>query len=131
MKDIIENNILIAKFMYPKLFEEGVKPMEFIKIADVEYGMLYTRQMIFAEDIYNNEPTKNKSFMLYHSSWDWLMKVVEKIELMGYRVSSKFTECVICDINYHYNRTFISEDSKLHSIYTSVVEFIKWYNENK
>ncbi len=71
----------------------------------------------------------------YHTSWDWLMHVVETINTMddfNYSVS----------INYHY--TSITDNNTLYDIvdvdadgdtkkgcYKAVVKFIKWYNESK
>ena len=69
----------------------------------------------------------------YHSSWDWLMLVVEKIESLGFTVfmlphciyiQSK-KEGVIVAPKY----TDI-EGSKIESTYVAVVEFIKWRKEN-
>ncbi len=70
----------------------------------------------------------------YHSSWDRLMSVVEKIEKLGYAIT-------ICQSNVSINehdslnnlQTLIEfeSDKKLTSTYLSIVKFIKWYNENK
>lgn len=62
--------------------------------------------------------------LMYHSSWDWLMPVIDKIRSIGYRVNidfGKITQCAISNI-----------DPMMHvvelSVYKTVVEFIKWYN---
>lgn len=62
----------------------------------------------------------------YHKSWEWLMPVVEKIESIQYKVAIENSECQIS--GYEYCRDFYSEGSKLHAVYNSVVEFIKWHN---
>jgi len=110
-----ENNKLIAKFM-------GV---------------------VFHDDenqYYDNNGLYIGEDLQYHSSWDWLMPVVDKINTMddfNYSVS----------INYHY--TSITDNNTLYDIvdesadgntidcrfrqgcYKAVVKFIEWYNESK
>ena len=67
--------------------------------------------------------------MEYHTSWDWLMPVVEKIESLGYVFTiqggkAKYGEMI------SRTRCFIVED-KLSSTYKAVVEFINEYNKNE
>jgi hypothetical protein len=71
----------------------------------------------------------------YHTSWDWLMPVVEKIESLGFEFMITETRCAIKNNTdnsieevYHCELLF----NKRECVYMSVVEFIKWYNkENK
>lgn len=78
------------------------------------------------------------SLRLFEESWDWLMPVVEKISLIS-----------TGDDDFFYPRTFGMRDAdgnflfrfNRHPLYTAktlieathaaVVEFIKWYNQNK
>lgn len=64
----------------------------------------------------------------YHNSYDSIMPVVEKIESLGHSVIIDGTQCkIFMDhdwINYY-------KDSKIESVYASVVKFIQWYNPNK
>ena len=63
--------------------------------------------------------------MKYHSSWDWLMPVVEKIEHTSAYVNVKGCHVKIStwvDVN---------APTKLEAVHKAVVEFIKWYNEQK
>jgi len=53
----------------------------------------------------------------YHSSWDWLMPVVEKIESVNEGVPQQLLN--------------VSLFSYIEDVYNAVVEFIEWYNENK
>ena len=106
--EIIEGNKLIAEFMQWKHCE------------DIEYD--------------NYEMSQLK----YHSSWDWLMGVVEKIEELGYDTG-------ICGVMINGERLTevmfspVQKDSKIeiHSrqpipkielTWQSVIQFIKWYN---
>ena len=78
------------------------------------------------------------SNLKYHSSWDWLMGVVEKIEELGYDTG-------ICGVMINGERLTevmfspVQKDSKIeiHSrqpipkielTWQSVIQFIKWYN---
>lgn len=84
--------------------------------------------------------------MEFHSSWDWLMQVVEKIESIhskhhgyfGVHISSN--SCSIQGTNLHlslkdpkYGYVYTSDteaifSTKLQSTFYNVVAFIKWYN---
>jgi len=67
----------------------------------------------------------------YHSSWGWLMPVVEKIEGLGYWVNRHDGDVYITNNNSDIIvPTPMSEGGK-DMYYKAVVEFIKWYNENK
>lgn len=80
----------------------------------------------------------------YHTSWDWLMPVIEKIILIEIKEEVENQE-----IDRYYPRTFGMKDKEgnfmfrfnrgfLHSekklidaAFKAVVEFIKWYNTTK
>ena len=77
---------------------------------------------------------------LFHSSWDWLMLAVNKIESLGYYTNAdmdftgKDNETImhffrVYKNGYHgINVGFGKSKSKLESVYTAIIEFIKWYN---
>ncbi len=67
--------------------------------------------------------------------WNWLMEVVEKIESLYFEV---LIGRISCQINEILNRknpisVFVCGDitSKKEIVYMSVIQFIKWYNQNK
>jgi len=71
----------------------------------------------------------------YHSSWDWLMPVVQKIESQGQSVSI-FRGC--CDIRFDKLEEGQEEPEpiesgggqpKIISTWQSVVKYIQWYNQ--
>lgn len=71
----------------------------------------------------------------FHTSWDWLMPVVEKIESItgGMLIGRMF-----CDIEYQdpiirekHFKIRIASGVKMNAIHEAVCEFIEWYNENK
>jgi len=71
------------------------------------------------------------SYLKYHSSWDWLMPVVESMESMGYNVSI-MRRCWVVVFDTNVMKEIVSIErraSKLEVTYEAVVEFIKQYNK--
>lgn len=67
----------------------------------------------------------------YHSSWAWLMPVVEKIEnIEGLRFIIEGNRVMISSGEYFWN-SGSTQETKLTMTYWAVIEFIKWYNKNK
>lgn len=79
-------------------------------------------------DLYSDKEVKEITHseikkLNYHSSWDWLMPVIKKIE------------------NINHDSAVILEEqgkvlllpiySEINKVWCAVVEFIKWYNENR
>jgi len=67
----------------------------------------------------------------FDRSWDWLMRVVEKIEKL--KVCSIIIDgrsgCKIKTFDEKFEVQI--KANKLTAVYNSVIEFIKWYNEQK
>jgi hypothetical protein len=91
-----ENNKLIAEFM----------------------GLRYGRSSVRTYVIENNIEVLTKD-LKYHTSWDWLMPVVEAIDHLEYE-SERLDKIDRAIKSRHIGNTC-----------NAVVEFIKWYNENK
>ena len=72
----------------------------------------------------------------YSYSYDWIMRVVAKIEAMGYDfVSSNNYVCVRppCGTGrlvFRYQYTSEIKNSRKELLYKAVVEFVKWHDEN-
>ena len=127
MENIIENNKIIAEFLeweFDDLSETFETP--FLKLVDSN---------VFGDEQYS---CKLQDFELeFHSDWNWLMRVVEKIEnlqdenncaIYNVQIEQSFTEI----IDNHTSETIIYDidaDSKIEAVYNIVIEFIKWYNE--
>ncbi len=81
----------------------------------------------------------------YNTSWNWLMPVVEKIESIdvgeilngkgqGYKNQFKIwsNACLIEPSNWGGPLIKqICAPTKIEAVYKAIVEFIKWYNDNK
>ena len=81
-------------------------------------------------------PMLKGSDLQYHTSWDWLMEVVEKIESderydveilqYGTRIIERTKTDLIEVVN---NIADISFDSKIEHTYDAIVKFINEYNK--
>lgn len=103
-KKILDGNKLIAEFMeLPK--------------RKASYGL-----------VYNHAPSDNvyeAHELQYHTSWDWLMPVVEKICEFDNQVGSDYKR------NLSYINLQIFKTSILchkEAVYNRVIEFINWFN---
>ena len=80
--------------------------------------------------------TATPESMKYHSSWDWLMPVVEKIEALEIGDTDMSVEieghnCLITLTHHDRYHKYVAHDSKINAVYASAVAFIQWYNQNK
>ena len=123
-QEILEGNKLIAEFMGAKRKEYSITNREHYLFRD---GRKYL--------------TEN---LIFHSSWDWLMPVVEKIESLptdkenGEEFQFSITGDGIAITQYDDGSGIIASrvnylgKSKLEFTFEVVVEFIKWHtNEVK
>jgi hypothetical protein len=69
----------------------------------------------------------------YHTSWDWLMEAVEKIESLDCVLEVQmFRNC--CRVRPDMFHDFLIpsiESTKQEAVWVAVVKFIQWYNEHK
>lgn len=106
MEKKLEENKLIADFMG---WKEQTDPTE------KNFGSFRTDEGILHKNT-NTEP------LLFHSSWDWLMPVIDSIYNMGFDEQEN---------NKIGNITHALVDINIEDTYKSVLEFIKWYNKRK
>ena len=127
----IENNKIIAEFLnweFDDLSETFETP--FLKLVEPQ---------AFGDEQFS---CKLQDFELeFHSDWNWLMEVVEKIESL--EIFDRMGRFNINTKNFDENYTsFITDkdedfiqcegETKIEAVYSAVVEFIKWYNnQNK
>ena len=76
--------------------------------------------------------------LCFHSSWDWLMPVVEKIETQHTRVIIKREgTSVLCyvtggaSVAKHSFDYSVKDSSKIEATFKAAVDYIKWYNSNR
>lgn len=71
--------------------------------------------------------------MSYHTSWDWLMPVVEKINSFpDYGIVFFKSVCHVNDYDTLLFETNVGKDGKLiDAIYEAVVQFIKYYTQKE
>ena len=113
MDNIIENNKLIAEFLGFQLTSLGWFDNE--------------------EHLINVEKDNTFDNLKFHSDWNWLMKVVSKIENYNEYTSVLFAPQG-CAIDCYVKNGFAFSndcDTKIEAVYNACIEFIKWYNKQK
>jgi|LakMenE18May11ns_1017448.scaffolds.fasta_scaffold9792514_3 hypothetical protein len=125
-----ENNKIIAEFMGLELEET------------------LSGKFVYARNEFNNPNKENDcqtnfyeaNELCFHSDWNWLMEVVDKIESLGYisNQDSRICEGSLKPIYYfrifikHYkgqNVGYSKANTGIEAVYNACVEFIKWYND--
>lgn len=134
---IEEGNKLIAEFMGCKISKDRATCR----------GVKYTFP-------YNKNESKHLTHLAYNSSWDWLMPVVEKIEVLddsknhyswfeseqtersnfaGYSVLIECNMCTI-DLNFELDPSecifHTRAETKIEAVWQTVIRFIQRRNEN-
>lgn len=105
-----ENNKLIAEFM-------GAPFVGDYKGSKGGYQDTYLYD--FRKLNIGNEVFISDVQMKFHTDWNWLMPVIQKINETGYAGG----------ITYELKESLMAVD--IGNTYKEVVEFIKWYNEGK
>lgn len=112
----------------------------------IEGNKLIAKSILAEEDIINwiNDITNPSNKFCYktlqfHSSWDWLMPVIEKFESIGGLVKIEKTGILvyhpgIIEINFSVmsfvlNGKVFSSENKLRGVWLGIVNFLKEYNE--
>ena len=135
-----ENNQLIAEFM------------AFTQEKNIGW---YDNDMLMSQNVYDSQDGNCFDELLFHTSWDWLMPVVEKIERQ-YKANfiikciwNEFNECSCYQVIVTIEKGEMSKDRaciyspkkiydyigdtskcKEEATYEAVVEFIKQYKLN-
>ena len=127
-KKIIEGNKLIAEFMEVK------------NVREYELNSKH-KCLIISDDDGFIDYVEGINFLSYNDNWNRIMHVVEKIKKLEFEFNtfSDYTktekyrnEVRISELSVDkYCRILIRNTDMLDAIFNAVVEFIKWYNENK
>lgn len=124
MKNIVENNKLIAEFM-------GF-------VADKSFEVRLVDGINTSYYYYKDDVMYLPEVMEYNCSWDWLMEVVDKIESLpdeennGVFFFKIYQDSVIIFSNGDYINKLIEvmgQGSRIKNVYQAVVEFIQLYNK--
>lgn len=131
--EIIEGNKLIAEFMGWTLDHHPLGGI-ICKIKFKQYDELLDRFRLRTSMVgYFCTPDD----LQFHSSWDWLMPVVEKIERgLEWKYSVETThllygdgyETTIYDSGFATKLEMPEEKIRITSVYKAVVEFVKYHN---
>ena len=114
MSEIEKNNQMIAEFM-----NCIIKKMGDTLHGHAIYAIPTTKYYEFPEEDYKGYRVE---FLKYHSSWNWLMPVVEKIVPPHGQV--------LDGIKYQTAVVDALGTARIEKVYDVVVEFIRWHNEN-
>lgn len=128
--EILEGNKLIAEFYKDcKYIQDPRSNILYKCVADGyfkaprsnESNCKYTNFRVANE--YTLGYLINLNDLKFHSSWDWLIPVIDKIYSMNEYIKYKdYMNNIICDGGIDINTKFIQ------ITFSDVVEFIKWYN---
>lgn len=128
-KEILEGNRLIAEFLGWKFEIKAIG-------LNPELHAFFNGELRWVD-----LPRSLDSFLLmglkYHSDWNFLMPVLEKIEKMGFdsRIMGNNSDggylCDFVDIGNNEASCKISYVSKIEAVWNAVIDFIKYYNEQK
>ena len=113
----LENNKLIAEFLSIRM--HPCETIEKLKFLPMEERGLYNGY--FIEDL------------KYHEDWNWLMRVVEKIENLSKEGETYMFSITKFSTRVTYKGSRIVDlpidNTKIEAVYNACVEFIKWYNK--
>lgn len=121
-KEILEGNRLIAEFVAKRIDSFPDKSSTWI-VGET------------GSEIWHNV---DSGYWEFHSSWGWIMHVVEKIEnlkngnsyLYSFNMGRDFCTIETNDLYMKTITTASVSGSKIMSVWQAVVQFIKWYNIN-
>lgn len=129
-----EQNKLIAEFMGSRYINEPFFDKSTNKMVDYWYWTKPDNGWPSSK-LTNQE--YSTAYMIenwaYHTSWDWLIPVVEKIESLNWSTELRYTAGVGHNMYFisagaELNRTKSSTD-KIEAVYNAVIFFINWYNQ--
>lgn len=121
---VLDGNKLIAEFM-------GYEYIPFNNQKDLRPGwwkkgitkLQQDRQGILRKIGHSNFLCRRHHELRYWNSWDWLIPVIKKISQLDYSIDSKLHHKIL-----QVESNYIIESRG--TIFSQVVEFIEWYNEN-
>jgi len=111
----MEDNVLIAEFMGGKYVDEDlIELKDFIALKVITIDQSGEPLKVVSTECF----TENE--LSYHTSWDWLMPVVERCLCTDEKTDGQ---------HYFINDSLLS--CNIEVVYDRVVEFIKDYNDGR
>jgi len=135
MENIIANNKLIAEFMGYNFIDGDFKVTHSNKTSNSDFKEWCPTY--WDDDLDSGGYLVSPSNLLFHSDWNWLMEVVEKIESIKIetykvRVDIYFNCCQIYPTHWdELISIYGNKETKLEIVYNACIEFIKWYSQQK
>ena len=80
---------------------------------------------------FSEDNTRTLQDTHYHSDWNWLMQVVEKIEAHGFTFEIKKNWSCITRKGERIIIRWEEDNNKIEAVYNACLQFIQWYNQNK
>ena len=144
-EEITERNKLICEFMG---YKQIIIPIDKWKFSGSKKPFP-DHEIIRYGSITNNKDWFEEKDLKYHSDWNWLMNVLEKIEQtwigkfgeMNIKILSECSDLLVkpngrlyeCRIKNHNYPEVIkgvgqSYNSRIKAVWLAIIDFIKWYN---
>ena len=126
----METNRLIAKFMGARVSDDGYRFSFPMSDNDARIQNVLGSHITFGKGY---ERSCYASDLKYHSSWDWLMTAVDKIEGMTDSKGDAYRFNIdMCNVDIEgTDIQIIGEAYKIVAVYRAVVEFINLYNNQE
>jgi len=115
-EEIIEGNILIAEFMG---FERNEEP------SSDSRAFARLKHWYIEPFGYFDDPD-----LMYDTSWDWIMPAVGMV-INSTALPYTFGEPLAQFEQHKKNILYGLVDIKITPVYTAMIDFIKWHNENQ
>ncbi len=130
-EEILQGNALILEFM-------NIKPTQ---VASNDY--FWSDLPFYSIHEYTSEKVMNGiiEYAKYHSDWNWLMDIWEKINSMNASISiNSANVCITTHVIDHilqddsYHKYYFFKPSgdnytPIEALWNAVIDFIKWYNK--
>lgn len=129
-EDILKHNKLIAEFM-GGIYSKYANAWGFGNVR-IEHKEFKIQDKVYQNAVWAERFEKE---LKYHSSWDWLMPVVEQIKTLKRldklnRISDlKIYHWVPSNKAFGYHHSKFLMSIRFEELYEAVIEFILWYNE--
>ena len=118
-QEIIDGNVILAKIM-------GGHYRHKYGFGD-QMGYEFTNDPYAQLDKHNTASWYSPKALKFHSSWDWLMPIVENIEKGNYGIKQcrKVVEIYFDDTKEVIIK--VKEKSRIESLWKAIIEFYNWY----